>query len=518
MQDNHHYRLAEEVEIDLVELAWELFMQWKPFLLCMILCAALCVPLMYVRSMKSYQDQIAKQQEIQKVVDEIEKKREEEKQKIKEAETVEADIDSLVLKNMQLKQKQDDMKNSITYQLDWKKVRSLRQRYIVKASNMSDLGVILDLNSVALSSQPFREKLMELYDLDDINYFSPISISTPGSVTNGTTAEIVSTVTLMDDTDEKKVAQLISDEVDSICAEVGAAVSGYQVRLFEETVLTSQDSGVLNTQADMKASIAALEKEIEDAVNMLSDKDLKRYEKALGKKVKREKEPEEEEEDLPLTDAEIIAAAALMGEELTESDLALLEDQYTAPRRLSIKYFVLGLFIGGFLYAGVYLLYRILRPCITSNSSVADSLCLLDYGEIHVYRQGSFKDRFFCDPWVWRLKNQKKGSAEEQMEMVANRLRMQNEDSEEIEVLTVPKMTEGTKEIAEKLISSCGKGYHIYQTDAVSQTELEQMLNGCKEAILLFSYGKSAYARADEIVGLCRDYEVNLRGSLLVEG
>ena len=497
------WNMNEEVEIDLIDFMWRMLIQWKLLLLCVICSILIVMPVYYLKRYKDYQRNEAEQARVQQIITNYD---DYEKEEAKEN----FDIESVMTKYTQLQEKKTAADNNITMLLDWEKINHLVEIYIIQAQDASDLAIILDMQTAAFTKPKVKSRFAKFYGFDDYTYFSALTTGVRGQTAEGTKAEFIVDATLLEDMDTAKLGEIIDEVFTENYGEIEAAAGTYQckkVSVYEESRKTID---VLNSQSDTKTQIKTLETELKDMISQLDEDQLLELEKKTGESFEIEEDWRKQ-----FQSEELLHTAEEYG--LTEAEMSVLNQEYKKPTIFDWKAVILGLLLGGAAYAGVNLLLTALCPRVCSGKDVAAMMGTQNFGEIHFYEPKNNLQMFIKDPWVWKIKNRKAGSLEEQIGQISERICLHLPEETPFDFMLIPDTTDQSKSVADRVAAKTGRKCTLIDISNESDIRLEYKLNDLSNAVLMFTYNRSTYAQLTKLLNLCNSYHVAIKGTLLVE-
>lgn len=476
----------EEREIDLIDLMWRLLMQWKPIICVMLVCGILVAGVMYVKRTRDFQASLEKEE--QATEEDL------------MAEVTQAEYDAVITAcnyDVQLKSLQKYLEESLYLQADPYNMRTLSLVYRVDTDDEIAYSVT-SMYSSKLGSDAFMKEVAGAMDYDgELKYVRElVSTGMPGIESKSLQFSV--NVTLLSDMDAKAIASVIDDYVLKTAFNEISQDRPFRVTKTAESVREIVNTGTTTARMDFDAKVKGIETTITNSLAAFTEP-----QKALYRKLTEADKDKEEEEESIFKPAE--------------------EELEPEKPGLSLKFLLVGLFLGAFMYGGCVMMYAIFRPTIQTTAELNDVYGLYQIDELHRRSFSGGLKGFINDKKIYAL-----------------RFRKSNKDEEASRKEAATQIT-GLRErgsIDTVYLAPLGKGFvngpaaayadKLKEDLAAAKINVEVLHDGkIKDEILsvpqtagivvLANVGDTTYRSLDEICGYARKYGISLLGVVALD-
>ena len=512
MEEGNYSGYENEIEIDLIDLIWELVMQWKPIAVCMLLCGCLLMPLMYVKNAHSYNASIEETEKSKELIARLENEAEDTADEEEEEEDIltEAEwnaVNSLVLTYRQLLDAQKRYNATVSYRIDPYHRRSLTIYYQLHTDDKSMLFMLRNLYASCFSNSKVYEKMADAYGMSDITEVRQLFSFGGGDASTtleGSTDLLMSaSATLLDDTDVKAVSECMQSVIKDYKEQAQRLAGAHTMTYISEDVSEYFDTATLDARTLAEQSMAGLKSTINSTLLSFTD-----VQKQVFEYLK--EQVDEEYDDLEQApDTDFVAMTGI-------EDVSGIDEELV-PATMSPKYFLLGMILGAFLYAGVYVVWWVLSPRIRQVGDLTGTMGVRAIGELRAYPGKTAMQRFFRDPWVYGLRYKKKLDTAEALRDIRERISLMPEGEGDLLFIVPTALTDWQQGFVDRMVADSGRTIGIVGPSEADTVSLEERLASHPQVILVSSAGKTAYRYAGKLFGACRTYGAALYGHILIE-
>ena len=514
MENGAYTGIEDEVEIDLLDLFWELLMQWKPILVCMVLCGCLLMPAMYLKDMRRYRASVAASEElIKKVSGETDEESAEEMSSALE-ETEQKAVDNAVLSYRQLLDLQYVYDTTVRYHLDPKSLQALTLSYRLHADDAGQLSVLRDAYASCLGKMDAKKQIADAYgiaSLDEAEQMVSVSGGDAASTIAGSTDITLKVVAyLVDDTDADAVSECIQSIIKSYKAEAGNMIGGHSVTLLSEEEEALRDTAIFSERADIESRIVGLESTINTTTAAFSDEQKQVYDYLTAKL--------DEEYGIEDADGEDKDEKAAVKDTAEQPDEASADEAADIDKpSMNPKYFLLGMLLGAFLYAGIYVVWWIISPRVRQSDEMAGWLGIRPLGEIRSYPAKSAAEKFFKDKWIYGIRYKNRLDTEGALATIRERIQLMPENANGLLFIQPTEMTDRQKEFVDRIVREAGRDITVVLPEEAASVAIEERLAEHPQVVLVSSAGKTPYKAVRRLYAGCRNYGADFYGHILIE-
>ena len=444
----------------------------------MILCGAIVMPVMYMKDMRTYAQQMA----------EIEALEESE-----EADVVD-NMEEAINTYKRLGVKTELLENSPIYQVDPYRTNKMTLLFEIIAKDGGNLPVLQTAYNKCITSSESLASISEAMGIEDKGYTADL-INVEGSwgantVKGALTIEII----LPKGSDSQSVKKSVEKVLQEYSKELARTVGESEISIISMDEKQYVDLDIQQQQESLRQEIDSLETEMTTAEAALTDE-----QKA------------------------VLAKRISGGEEVEDSTALSVEEQDLVAEadpkpQMNVKYLLMGMVLGAFLYTFCFIFLILLRPRISEECEISETIGVRSLGEIRSYPAKTSWQRFFRDEKIYLKRYRHVLDTDNLRSEVAARIEMLLEDDKDCLVLPVSAMSEKASGIVQSVVGNSGKAISVFSSDQVASVALEKRLVSHPHVIIVSEAGKSSYADVDNVTGMCGNYGVQISGSLMVEG
>ena len=246
MDTRVYEKLKERASIDLINVFWELLMQWKPILISMILCGAIVMPVMYMKDMRTYAQQMA----------EIEALEESE-----EADVVD-NMEEAINTYKRLGVKTELLENSPIYQVDPYRTNKMTLLFEIVAKDGGNLPVLQTAYNKCITSSETLASISEAMGIEDNGHTAEL-INVEGSwgantVKGALTIEII----LPEGSDSQSVKKSVEKVLQEYSKELAGTVGESEISIISMDEKQYADLDIQRQQESLKTEIDTLTTEL----------------------------------------------------------------------------------------------------------------------------------------------------------------------------------------------------------------------------------------------------------------
>ena len=502
MENGAYTGIEDEVEIDLLDLFWELLMQWKPILICMVLCGSLLMPAMYLKNLRSYRASLAASEALIEKVSGAEDEEAAEEMGSALEDTEQKAVDNAVMSYRQLQDLQYVYDSTIQYRLDLRNLRTLNMLYGIQVEDGSRAYVVCDAYVAHLNSTEAKKELAAVYGLTDPEeagqMVNPVTGSAGVNPVTGSAGVDFSVEALIP---EGVDAEEVADCIERICKEYqtesGKGLGTNTISLISKDERAFADTAIISARADLENRIMSAEATLKTAYDAFSDDQKRVYDYLIS-----QMDPEADKEDEAAADESAAASA-------TQADIA-------APA-MNPKYFLLGMLLGAFLYAGVYVVWWVMSPKVRQSDEMTGWLGVRPLGEIRGYPAKTAVEKFFKDKWVYSIRYKDRLDAEKALLTIRERLQLMPENANGLLFIQPTEMTARQKEFVDRIIQDASREIMLISPEEAASVEIEEQLARHPQVVLVSSAGRTPYKAVRRLYAGCRNYGADLYGHILIE-
>ena len=503
------YKAGTEREIDLIEIVWEFFIQWKPALFFSIIIAILVVSGMYVKDMRSYRNIVAANKESIKMLDSgnVDTEIEEILSKLTDAEI--NPVENAIY-NLELQKQYEDKAEKISgVDTNDNRLQYVTVRYTVSTNGIPVMGV-MGAYSDRFYDDSFMERLQEISGSykDLKRMVGVVSISYPDvSLAEHDTFNSFSvSVLLPADADREKISGIITEYISETYGEINRKIP-HSIELLSTAYTSRNDSTVADLMQSYRSSIQSYKNAVNELVKNFTDDQKKLYEYMLINEGLVDKE--EMETEKPATD---------------EAETAIAE-QPAKPAAPSVKYAVIGFFGGAFLYAVIIICIYIIGGKVRSLGEVTSCYMIRDIDELHDRRFDTLWRRFIYSRFVYNLRYSKVSKdLEEHVREAGSHVSEYAMHNGLKHITVIPAYADTSEDgLCSRYTRSFGSAWKEkdipLEISRQWTTEYTFEAPGDKEGIVILMHaGDTAYKTLEHIAGYCNDYKATVIGAVLLEG
>ncbi len=536
MNNNSYPEAYNQIEIDVFDLLWELLMQWRPILLCMIVCAGLFVPLLGREEKKAYEEQqeALKEAAAESEAEEEELKAKEEEKKefekfVEEVSEMEDPmsaideqgrlaVDGLMISYEQLLNQIDSFNDVLKYKWDIPNVKNLHILYSLHAANGGSLLVLRDAYTDYFAKPEVREQIARAFGIrtDQIGQVFSFWSGTLDAGTNSMSdVSMYMNAVIIEGADEKKISDTLHSIVRDCHDHLEPLVGSHSMTTLIEEERIGGDGRIPGEKAEAEAKIADAKSGMISSYKKLGEREREVFKLRVQKK---NEERGISKEDEPINFADITVDEE---EEETTKDTKSKKDEeielLKKPPLINPIHLAVGFAAGFFLYAAVFVLIRLLVPKVRRAEEFEDTLGIQALGELRIYPAKTALQRFIWDRRIYEKRYKGSLDEEEVLAGIKERLSLLGDKDSSILVVAPGRLTKRQEEFSRR-VCSLDKG----RLKAVTQDEsrsaaFERQLLDSPLLILFCAAGRTSAADASRIFRLCARYKVEIAGQILIQ-
>lgn len=500
---NSNYSPAKTA-VNIKEVVWDLFSQWKAVLIAALLMALLVGGLKYAKDLNAYNEALNGAEAEKEAALSVEQRVEAVLDTLPEDERT--TVEYLSIQEDWIQSEKEYISNSILMNTNPANQRTLILEYLISVSDTSDSKVMSLLTGYAgcLAGESVAENLRQVIAPEaDTKYITELLKTNAGNnaVIEGNTqilnadenSAVMSVyIVLPDDADALAVEAAVTAALKDRSAELNSKIGSHSIALLqsEESYLFNADA--VNNRNNVLYSIYDLTSNAKNTKTSLSD-----------------------DQKAALDSIAAIKSAEMNSAELADNDAGGSVAAAPTKSGFNKKYALAGFVLGVLAYAFVYLLLTITRGCVNSASETNYYTQRRLLGEIY----GKDNSKGF----VWLLhsrfveKIRYKGKDDESIQIgqIAEAIDAVCEH-EKAKSLTFFDMTGGNDEHVGSITETIkNKGIEVAVTDVSSGFD-EKSLIGLKDAVMITGPSTKTSVLTG-LMMLCGDYDVRMLGCIYID-
>ena len=492
---NNSYNAPREIEIDLVDLMWKLLMQWKAVLIVCILMALLVPGVKYVKDSKAYKAQLADKKKAEEQTSKPANERIESALKLLPADARD-DVLFLIQQQEMIDTQKDYLNNSIWINTDPASQRHLSIKYLLKSGSGTDMRTLADAYSTVLHTSETLEELCDVIDPDSrLEYIDELVDTKNEDIESGKAESAIYTVTvtLPEDTDAEIVTGIIDAALSGHTSQLNDSVGDHSLTKVGADDRNVYNKDVVERRANTTYTINNLNSSIDNAKSKLSPEQQTAFESIVA-----------------------IKQAAGKADAAADTDDSASDDELQPPG-FSKKYSVLGLLLGVFLYAGIYVVMLILKKVVTSASTAQNYTGTRLLGEIYSMKKHKGISALFTSNMVAKWRYKEKLDADKQIDTLASTVDAvcSHHSTDKLTLLLSgigKDFDSQIKQIVSRCSSAGKKSIDVLNADEMD----EKALTSVKNAVYVVS-NDSKVDKLGDLISLVRDYDVTPLGTVFLE-
>lgn len=512
------YRANDEREINLLEIMWEFFIQWKPAVIFSIIISIVTTSAMYVKDMHTYNKALAAyRKSMTSAGEDIESA-------IGEAGKALTDVESYTVENavynMQMVREYEQKISGINeLNMQGDTMDYLVLRYAVSTDEVPVTGVMAAYGD-KVRDMELRDEIEkeipaygELRKIMDVVTYSYADVSNAEENTYSTFA--VSAL-LTEGADAEEINRIIADYVNDAMKEINSSIP------HELQYISHTETSVLNTTINdriqgFRDKIATLKGTVAKDASSFTEGQKELYKYMLIK----EGLADEGDNIISFSDEEEQADVSTAG------DVAAAESILTEPvmpKGPSVKYILIGFIAGLFIYALIILCVYIFKGRVRSLEEVTDCYRIRGIDEVHDRRFDTTLRKFMYSKALYDIHFNKEGKSLDSHISDAKRYVAESAAHNELKHVTlIPAYADISEDgLCRKYTEGFKKSWDAAIPMEVSgnwTTEYTAEAPGEKEGIvILMRAGDTAFKTLEHIGAYCKDYGATVLGTVLLEG
>lgn len=484
----NNQKLSDTIEINLIDLCFKALYQWKAIIPFSLIIGILVSGAMYARSSISYNNTVASM-ESQDITEEDLTKNLTEKEI--------ADVYDAVELEAVMKNNKHYRDNSPIMKIDPYNVCSLKLSYLIRVEGKASSVSCRELYENMLMSDDSLNIISKSYNQDfDSNYMKDLidvdkASGNMGPIEVNTINESILSfsVNILPDSDSKKIKnavnKVIYDSFDTVTEKIGE----HTLTLIFEDEYTSTNRDLANQINSLNSNIMSYRGQVKNALNALNDNQKELYE-FLSKVNEKDSDSAKENKDK--------------------------EEEEITPPSFSVKYFAFGIILGAFLYCLMIFLKEVLTPTVSESDEISTAANIRSFGGVYSYNATGRFGALLNSRFIYNLRYKKYLNIEKQINLIADRIckYCDKHSIKDVTIVSVCQVSDNETDILYKLIDTVtNSGINI---SIISSGDTIPDISNEKVVIPVLLANKTKYASLDELLSLCKDYEINLIGTVFV--
>ena len=516
MNQNKQYFEADEIEIDLIEFAKRLIIQWRP-ILCFMLIMGFFTSFYFYH--KEYKEYIA----VKTIAVNKQKADEDTDKDNKRVEDVivEDEVDTLAVEKALIIQDKINVKlhmekENPIYSTDAYDRKSASIKYLIKNASKDDIPALKDYYLSFITGQEMKDAITSKYpnvSKKDIGNILSGAVSTMDSyVTDGDGFFSVN-ISEISGIDVNDVANIVDKTLHNVNKKASSLVSEHALMTLMINKQSGIDTSLIEAQQTMDSDIVSLKQELRDSVSTMSDETFKKFIKST---YALEYPTEYTSDDVGVVNKAVESTEATEEEQEDEGDIVSI----TRPV-WQAKYFLLGMIAAAMIFSCVQFLWFIVTPTVLDANQIQAWTGISSLGNVRSYSYKSMLKRFWYDRWVFELIRKKELNRYRKVELIAERIKflVEKDKLKRIDFVFIPDKK------ALSRMNTYALGFYnqikrILKEDNIpseflfynpeKKVETEKQLYDRQDAIIITGIGHTPYKALASLLNDCKDMEVNI--------
>lgn len=503
--DEHSYAYEEpEVEINLVDVLWDLFEQWKAILVVALLCAVAIPGVKLLRDNRSHQASLAQAEAVEKQA------------QLSTAEGMElayaglSDADKPAVELLAQQQELVNMQSaylqsSLLLNTNPTNQRTLVLKYLLQANPGTEVLPLYDAYAAYIRNDASLQELGNVIDanVESATIYELVGTSTP-TVPDSNTSELMLTVSiaLPEDADADAVGDVVDSLFSDASEQFAQTLGGHSISRMSSSEAYLYNETAVNRKSALISSINSNNAAIKTAVAALNASQKAAFESIAAILATKDAEGGETEE--------AVAEKAEVADENTST---------LAPPTFSAKFAAVGFVMGVALYAIAYVVLVMIRGRIGSGAELSDYTRSRLLGDVYYAEPHNGLSKLFHSKMVSRCRFGSKGSVSTQTNKVVSTMESvcKHASVDDVHLLRLGGSDDNAARIADGIVSAlAAKGIQAQVVDITANVD-EKVLLPVKNA-MYFSSDDVRSSDARKLSALARSYDVTSLGSVYVRG
>lgn len=494
---NNRYGAQFEIELNLIDLIWKLLMQWKAILILCVAMGILAPGIKYYKDNNAYKAELAARKEA------------EEQLSLPAEERIEAALSALpaeqhddvlfAVQEQDLITKQKEYLNdSILLNLDPSRQRQLVISYVIKSDKEMDMRALADAYSTLLCKNDVLIKLRDIIDPDArLDYIDELIDAKNEYLMSGDVSSALYTVNIVlpENVDADAVLSLVDSEFNNNHDELNSVVGDHSIGLLnsEDRIVFNKD--IADRRSGMTNTINNLSNNLDAVLGRLNAEQQSVYEKIILIK-----EVEKNSIDDNAGDTQLVSSS-----------------QPNAPV-FSKKYAVLGLFLGGIIYAGMYIVILIMKKTVFCVSAAQKYTCTRLLGEVYPQTKHSGLKWLFTSDILAKLRYKDRLDVEKQISSLAatvDAVCVHHATSKL--TLMLSGLDHGFDDIVDRIVIECNSVGNKKNIDLINADTMDEAAFGSVKDVVYVLCNKSKIDNLNNLLSLIGEYDVIPLGTIYLE-
>lgn len=483
MEPSNYSMMAEEKEINLIDLIWKVLRSWR-FILC--LCLIFCVATAGYKYLSDYRSI------------ENEKKMQQRPQEEQEEELTNEELQAvnavLVVLN-QIQEKQAYQKNSVVMNIDAYNKNIATLYYYVDTDYKIDLtkefvpdyaAQLINSYAAYIRNNGFYKEVKNSldWDIEQIYFNELISIKSDAISTNNNTFSISITAESGEKCEE--LAQAVGNAVEAYQKNLADKIGEHELKRIDTYQGVVSDTELADRQDSLDTRIVDLRNQVTNLKTNMSDTQIKYLENIESEIIDEEDSKKEQE-----------------------------------SASLSVKYLLLGFVLGGFLGCMWIGARYVFDRSVKSADELQTIYGIRVFGKLYTAEMPKKRAFGFVDRWIDLLQKKESWTNQELLELIETNLRVTCEKQKVDRVLltTALHLDESDRKWAEEIMKSLKKASVdvVFGENMLRNAKTFEQMAEIGNVVLLEKAGATEYAAFEKELQFCKEQKANILGSVVLE-
>ncbi|MBQ9633355.1 MAG: hypothetical protein IJV04_10680 [Lachnospiraceae bacterium] len=483
-----------EVEFSLEDLLWELAMQWKVILACMLVCGLVAVPLLSSVA-AGILNRTEERTEVASAA--FQQNNSLENSGLTEVEKGQLNKADLAYRKVLALQQVFDLDGR--YSMDMDNIHVRRLQYWINAENESAMSTIREAYIEHFASVEVVKDVARIYGFENEDVRNLLSIWVGND--NAGSHSLYWGLYFDDSMDEERIKEAIKDKIESYRDTLIKKLGNFELELVTEEYRIGADQALINGRSNALQQIV-------DAKNAL----LTQYEdfSEIQQEVFRQQVKRINEEN------GIADEDAPMNFEVAVTEVKGIVGLSQRPHKNRI-FFALGAAFALLVYVLAYIVYWLVAPRVRRVDEFIGTMGVRAVGEIRQYPASGLWGAFCRSKLIYNMRYRGRMDAEKSLTEIVERISLLVEEGEEL-LLTVPTpLGSGKRAFLDRIIQKSDRKLVPIDADETKSVALEEKLVKKPKVVLVSAAGETALKDAWDIHNACRNYGTRVMGHILIQ-